>query len=114
MFFFLVKCEICYFVDYNTFILGGKGEKYSIFTEKGYFPLNSKRKHSEIWNEFIKFQGSVLSNSLPIKFLKCKFLQELCFNKLLLKKVKTYRALAQRVKHKEFWLPVVLFLDFNI
>ena len=27
-----------------------KGEKYPIFTEKGYFPLHSKRKHSEIWN----------------------------------------------------------------
>ena len=24
------------------------GEKYTIFTKKGYFPLNSKRKHLEI------------------------------------------------------------------
>ena len=31
-------------------------EKYPIFTEKGYFPLHSKRKHLEIWNKLIKFQ----------------------------------------------------------
>ena len=33
----------------------------------------------------LTFRGSVLWNSLPIKFKKCKFLQELFFNKLLLK-----------------------------
>ena len=33
-----------------------QGEKYPIFTEKGYFPLNSKHKLSEIWNKFIKFK----------------------------------------------------------
>ena len=32
-----------------------------------------------------------------------------CFSK-----VETYRTLAQRVKHKDFWLPVVLFLNFEI
>ena len=30
--------------------------KYPIFTEMGYFPLYSKRKHSEIWNKLIQFQ----------------------------------------------------------
>ena len=59
----------------------------------------------------LTFRGSVLWNSLPIKFKKCKFLQEF---KPLLKQSETFRALAQRVKHKEFWLPVVLFLNFNI
>ena len=28
-------------------------EKYPMFTEKGYFSLNSKPKLSEIWNKFI-------------------------------------------------------------
>ena len=28
--------------------------------------------------------------------------------------MKIYYALAQHIKHKEFWLPVVLFLNFNI
>ena len=58
----------------------------------------------------LNFRGSVLWNSLPIKFKKCKFLQEF---KPLLKQSETFRALAQRVKHKEFWLPVVLILNFN-
>ena len=31
-------------------------KKVTIFKRKGYFFLNSKRKHSEIWNKFIKFQ----------------------------------------------------------
>ena len=42
----------------------------------------------------LNFRGSVSRNSLSIKFKKCKFLQEF---KLL-----------------EFWLPVVLFFNFNI
>ena len=57
----------------------------SVFTEKWYFSLNSKRKYPKIWNKFINFQKKCLGNSLPIKFEKCKFLQELCFNKVLLK-----------------------------
>ena len=58
----------------------------------------------------LNFRGSVLWNSLPIKFKKCKFLQEL---KLLWKQSETYCALAQRVKLKEFSLPVVLFWNLN-
>ena len=58
----------------------------------------------------LNFRGSVLWNSLPIKLKKCRFLQEF---KLLLKESETHRALAQRVKQKEFWLPPVLFLNFN-
>ena len=33
---------------------------YPIFTEKGYLPLGCRRKHSEIWNKFIKFQMKCL------------------------------------------------------
>ena len=33
-----------------------KEENHPIFTVKGHFFLNSKHKHSEIWNKFIKFQ----------------------------------------------------------
>ena len=58
----------------------------------------------------LTFRGSVLWNSLLIKFKKCKFLQELCLKKLPC----TYLALAQHVKHKQFRLPAVLFLNFNI
>ena len=92
-------------------------ERYSIFNELYplYFPLNSKLKHSELWIKFIKFQTKCFLEQ-PINKVekKFKFLQDLCFNKLLLSNVKTCRALAQRVKHKEFWLPVVLLLNFNI
>ena len=59
----------------------------------------------------LNFRGSVLWNNLPIKLKECKSLQEL---NLLLSKVETYSTLSQRVKHKEFWLSVVLFLNFNI
>ena len=51
----------------------------------------------------LNFRGSVLWNSLPIKFKKCKFLQEF---KPLLKQSETYRA--QCVKHKEFWMYINL------
>ena len=45
----------------NIPILSFMGKTYNekkipIFMEKGYFPLNSRCKHSEIWNKFIKFQ----------------------------------------------------------
>ena len=46
--------------EFQFIILGNveniQGEKYAIFTNKGYFRINSKLKHSEIWNKFIKFQ----------------------------------------------------------
>ena len=81
------------------------GEKYAIFTEKRYFPLNCKCKHSEIWNKFIKFQRKcfVAQPTNKVK-KKCKFLQEF---KPLLKQSETYRA--QCVKHKEFWMYINLF-----
>ena len=42
-----------------------------------YFPLNSKRKHSEIRDKLrINFRGIVLWNNLPIKLKECKSLQE--------------------------------------
>ena len=67
------------------------GEKYSIFNKKGYFPLNSKRKHSETRNKFIKFQRKCFVEQPTNKNKKCKFLQEF---KLLLKQSETYPALA--------------------
>ena len=42
--------------------------KYPIFTEKWLFLLNSKRKHSEIWNKFIKFQRKWLVERPTNKF----------------------------------------------
>ena len=33
-----------------------KEKNITYLTEKEYFPLHSKRKHSEIWNKLIKFQ----------------------------------------------------------
>ena len=48
-----------------------QGEKYSIFTEKRYFPLNSKFKQSEIWNKFISLQRKwFLEQSSTNKLLK--------------------------------------------
>ena len=67
------------------------GEIYPIFNKKGYFPLNSKRKRSEIWNKFIEFQRKRFVEQPTNKDKKCKFLQEF---KLLLKQSETYRALA--------------------
>ena len=62
-----ISCEILYLLRTGIFlsVLNVNTQKYGI---------NS-----------LSFRGSVLRNSLPIKFKKCKFLQELCFNKLLLK-----------------------------
>ena len=73
-----------------------------MFIKKGYFPLNSKLKYSEIWNKFINFQRKCFVKQPINKVKKCKFLQEFYFNKLLLKQCENVRALAQRVKHKEF------------
>ena len=64
----LVSCETLYLLRRGIFlsILNVNTQKYGI---------NS-----------LTFRGSVLWNNLPIKFKKCKFLQERCFNKLLLKR----------------------------
>ena len=65
----------------------------------------------------LTFRGSVLWNSLPIKFKNVNFyfaLTNFALTSYCSSKVKIYRALAQSVKHKEFRLPVVLFLNFNI
>ena len=59
----------------------------------------------------LNFRGSALWNNLPIKLKNCNFLQELSYCQ---NKVETYCALAQHVKHEKVWLPVVLFLNFNI
>ena len=64
-------------------------------------------KHSEIWNKLINFRGNVLWNNLPIKL---NLYKDLSYSS---SKVKTYHTLAGRVKHKEFWLKVVLFLNFK-
>ena len=63
----LVSCETLYLLRRGIFlsILNANTQKYGIN------PLT--------------FRGSVLWNNLPIKFKKCKFLQERCSNKLLLK-----------------------------
>ena len=58
-----------------------------------------------------KFQKKYFVEQSINKVKKFKFLQEF---KLLLMQSETYCALAQRVKHNEFWLPVVLFSNFNI
>ena len=42
-------------------------KKIPIFMEKGYFPLNSRRKHSEVWNKFIKFQRKCFVKQLTNK-----------------------------------------------
>ena len=54
----------------------------------------------------LTLRGSVLWNSLPIKLKKCLFLQELCIHKA---KWKLAVHLLSVLKHKEFWLSVVLF-----
>ena len=59
----------------------------------------------------LNFKGRVFWNNIPIKFKKFKFLQKF---KPLLEQNKNFRVPAQRVKHREFWLLVVLFLNFNI
>ena len=41
-----------------------------IFTKKGYFHPNSKRKLSEIWNKFIKFQRKCFVEQLTNKVKK--------------------------------------------
>ena len=45
-------------LTHNFHVKNIKVEKYFIFIQKGYSPLNSKLKHSEIWNKFINFQGN--------------------------------------------------------
>ena len=42
----------------------------SVFTEKGYFPLNSKRKHSERPDKFINFQRKCFVEQPTNKVLK--------------------------------------------
>ena len=63
-----------------------KEKKYSIFTEKGVSLSVPNLNPQKYGINSLTFRGSVLWNSLvPVKLKKCRFLQELCFNKLLLK-----------------------------
>ena len=44
-----------------------RDKKYPIFTEKGYFSLNFKRKGLEIWNKFIKYLRNCILEQLTNK-----------------------------------------------
>ena len=59
-----------------------KEEIYLMFTGTGYFPLNSKCKHLEIWNKLIKFQRKRCVEQCTNKDKKLKSIQEF---RLLLK-----------------------------
>ena len=58
-------------------------------------------KHSEIWNKVIDFQRKYfVEQPSTNKVKKCKFLQELCFNKLLLKQSENLPSICSACKAK--------------
>ena len=59
----------------------------------------------------LNIRGSVSWNNLPIKLKECKYLQEFT---LLLKQSGNLPCTFSTCKVLEFWLPIVLFLNFNI